>query len=105
MDIVRYEDSKRSTVRGARVGSVLGVVASVAALAFSPPDSLRMALGTLMTMVSGGAMFGATLPNSYWVGQRPESKPRLILLLAGILVGGVTGIVLGAVVAGITGER
>lgn len=104
MDTVPYEHSKRAAFRGACVGAVLGAAASVAVLAWSPPESLRTAVGTLMMMVSGGVMFGAGSPNAYWVGQRPESKPRVLLLFAGILVGGRSGVVIGAVVAGVTGD-
>ena len=70
--------------------------------------SARQLVGGAVMCVAGGSTFGALLPlgpATRYAGARPESKRRLILLLLAIAVAGLGTVVLGAFVAGITGDR
>jgi hypothetical protein len=60
-------------------------------------------LGLLVVCASGGAMFGALIPlgpATRYGSARPESRPRLLLLLLTIGALGAGGIVLGAFLSG-----
>lgn len=57
--------------------------------------------------VAAGATFGALLPlgpATRYASERPESKRRLILLMLGSTAVGLGAVVLGALLAGTTGD-
>ena len=107
VEVVPFDRDLRSARRGAAVGAVLGLVLFL--VAFLRYDgSARQLVGGLVMCIAGGATFGALLPlgpATRYAGGRPESKRRLILLLLGIGVIGLGTVVLGAFVAGITGDQ
>ena len=106
VEILPFDRDVRSARRGAAVGAVLGVVVFAGVL-LRYGGSARELLGGLMVCVAGGATFGAVLPlgpATRYAGARPSHKGRLVLLLLGIAVVGLSTVLLGAFLAGFTGD-
>jgi hypothetical protein len=107
VEILPFDGDVRSARRGAVVGAVVGVVVfAVVLLRYG--GSAREVVGGLMVCVGGGATFGAVLPlgpATRFIGARPSHRGRFLLLLLGITVVGLGTVLLGAFIAGFTGER
>ena len=106
-EVLPFDRDLRFARRGAAVGGVIGLALFlVAVLRYG--GSARELVGGMVMFVAGGATFGALWPlgpATRYAAARPESKRRLLLLLLGIAVAGLGTVVLGAFLAGITGDR
>ncbi|HVM09858.1 MAG TPA: hypothetical protein VM345_15430 [Acidimicrobiales bacterium] len=102
-----FEQSRRSARRGAWLGAAIGLVAFLGFAVTGGLESVRSALGVFIMLLSMGAATGSAILvkpyNSFTDAELPESKRRLMLLIAVITAGGFGGTLIGAYVAGIAG--
>ncbi|MBW3555484.1 MAG: hypothetical protein KY454_00960 [Actinobacteria bacterium] len=101
-----FEQSRRSAIRGAWFGFAVGLVIFIGFLISVGLGSAREAIGTFIVIVSFATAAGSGIAahplNSFQDVEQPESKRRLLMLLAGIWAAGFAGVVIGAYVGGAT---
>ena len=107
IDVLPFDRDVRAARRGAFIGAALGLLSFLVVL-LRHGGSSRELIGGMLMCLAGGATFGALVPlgpATRYASARPESKRRLVVLLLCIAVAGLGAVVLGAFVAGITGDR
>lgn len=101
-----FEQSRRSAVRGAWFGFAVGLVVFIGFQISGGFGSARGTLGTFIMIVSMATTVGSGIAarplNSLQDVEQPESKRRLLMLLAGISAAGFAGVLIGAYVSGVT---
>lgn len=105
MHFLPFEQSRRSAVRGAWFGSAVGLVVFTGFMLSGGFGSARAAVGAFIMVVSMvtavGSVIAARPLNSLQDVEQPESKRRLLMLLAGISAAGFAGVLIGVYVGGV----